>query len=447
MRVSTQQIYSANIDNLNSLNSTIASVQQQISSGERFTQASEDPLAASQVLKLDQEIARYEQYQDNIDVTQSRLELEESTLEAVNDATVRLQEIVTQAGNGTLNSEDLGLLSSEVGELINEIEGLVNTRDSSGEYLFSGYQGQTRTYDYNETTGEYEFQGDGGQRYIQVGPDFQVAATDSALDIFEGATGAFQPILTDTTDPANPALVESSFFSTYVSDYTEFEEFAAETSDFQLALTAAVAPATDATLTLSYTDAEGTSQSFVYSLSDESGGLTLTADATQSNAEAAAALISENGDGLVVGGLELVMDDTALSAADTTVAISGEQESDNVLNYALDIYNALANADTDSYEGKLALQESLASALIALDSIQSQNISARASIGARVNAIEDQSSVNDDYILYTETSRSALVDTDMTEAASELALLQTQLEAAYSSFNIITGLSLFNYIN
>lgn len=310
MRVSTQQIYSANIDNLNSLNSTIASVQQQISSGERFTQASEDPLAASQVLKLDQEIARYEQYQDNIDVTQSRLELEESTLEAVNDATVRLQEIVTQAGNGTLNSEDLGLLSSEVGELINEIEGLVNTRDSSGEYLFSGYQGQTRTYDYNETTGEYEFQGDGGQRYIQVGPDFQVAATDSALDIFEGATGAFQPILTDTTDPANPALVESSFFSTYVSDYTEFEEFAAETSDFQLALTAAVAPATDATLTLSYTDAEGTSQSFVYSLSDESGGLTLTADATQSNAEAAAALISENGDGLVVGGLELVMDDT-----------------------------------------------------------------------------------------------------------------------------------------
>lgn len=185
----------------------------------------------------------------------------------------------------------------------------------------------------------------------------------------------------------------------------------------------------------------------MYSLSDESGGLTLTADATQSNAEAAAALISENGDGLVVGGLELVMDDTALSAADTTVAISGEQESDNVLNYALDIYNALANADTDSYEGKLALQESLASALIALDSIQSQNISARASIGARVNAIEDQSSVNDDYILYTETSRSALVDTDMTEAASELALLQTQLEAAYSSFNIITGLSLFNYIN
>lgn len=118
-----------------------------------------------------------------------------------------------------------------------------------------------------------------------------------------------------------------------------------------------------------------------------------------------------------------------------------------MLNYALDIYNALANADTDSYEGKLALQESLASALIALDSIQSQNISARASIGARVNAIEDQSSVNDDYILYTETSRSALVDTDMTEAASELALLQTQLEAAYSSFNIITGLSLFNYIN
>lgn len=446
MRVSTQQIYTANIDNLNSLNSTIATVQEQISSGDRFTQASQDPLVASQVLKLDQEVARYEQYQDNIDVTQRRLELEETTLEAINDATVRLQEIVTQAGNGTLGSEDLGLLASEVGELISEIEGLVNTRDSSGEYLFSGYQGLTRAYDLNETTGEYEFQGDGGQRYIQVGPDFQVAATDSALDIFEGATGAYQPLLTDTTDPLNATEVDSSFFNAYVSGYTEFEEFDNENSGFQVELTAAVAPA-DAQVAVSYTDSDGVAQSYLYTLTEVDGSPVLTADSAQSNAEAAAALINDNGNGLLVGGLELLMDDAALSAADTTVAISGEAESDNVLNYALDIYNALENADTDSYEGQLSLQESLASALTALDSIQAQNISARASIGARVNAIEDQESVNDDYILYTETTRSELVDTDMTEAASELALLQTQLEAAYSSFNIITGLSLFNYIN
>lgn len=446
MRVSTQQIYSANVDNLNSLNSTIAKVQEQISSGERFTQPSEDPLAASQVLKLDQEIARYEQYQDNIEVSQRRLELEETTLEAINDASVRLQEIVTQAGNGTLSSEDLGLLASEVGELINEIDSLVNTKDSSGEYLFSGYQGLTRTYDYNEISGEYEFQGDGGQRYIQVGPDFQVASTDSALDIFEGATGAYQPILTDITDPLNSTVVESSFFSAYVSDYTEFEEFDQESSAVQLALTAAVAPA-DAQVTLSYTDADGTAQSYVYTLTEVDGEPVLSADTSQSNAEAAAALINDNGDGLLVGGLELLMADTALSASDTSVALSGEYESDNILNYALDIYNALENAGVESYEGSLEMQQSLASALIALDNIQAQNISARASIGARVNAIEDQESINDDYILYTETTRSALADTDMTEAASELALLQTQLEASYSSFNIITGLSLFNYIN
>lgn len=85
MRVSTQQVYRSNIDQLNKLNTDIAKTQQQISSGERFSQPSEDPLAAGQVLKLDKELARTEQYQANIGSTQRRLELSETTLDALNN--------------------------------------------------------------------------------------------------------------------------------------------------------------------------------------------------------------------------------------------------------------------------------------------------------------------------------------------------------------------------
>ncbi|KEA64321.1 Flagellar hook-associated protein FlgL [Marinobacterium lacunae] len=446
MRVSTEQIYRSNIDQLNKLNTQIAKTQEQISSGERFSQPSEDPLASGQVLKLDKELARTEQYQNNIDTTERRLDLEETTLDALNNANIRLQEIATQAGNGTLSSDDIALLASEVKELVGEIEGLVNTRDTQGEYLFSGYQGLTRAYDYNETTGQYEFQGDGGQRYIQVGPDYQVASTDSALEIFEGAEGAFQPQMTDTTDSLNPVSIDSSFFTPYVDDYTEFEEFMADNSDFQVDLTAA-SVGVDAALTVSYTDADGVSQTFVYTLSEVDGAVTLTPDAAQSNADEAAALLNEDGTGVVIGGLELLMNDSALTDPDTSVSLSGAHDSDNILNYANDLYQAMKNADVDSYEGKLSLQQSLASALTAIESVQEQNISARASIGARINAIDDQRTVNDEYSLYTETARSNLIDTDLTEAASQLALQKTTLEASYSSFNIITGLSLFNYLS
>ena len=78
MRISTAQIFSRSTDNINSANSSLVKTQQQLSTGQRILQPSDDPVATAQLIKLDQEVSKTEKYQDNILVSRRRLSLEET---------------------------------------------------------------------------------------------------------------------------------------------------------------------------------------------------------------------------------------------------------------------------------------------------------------------------------------------------------------------------------
>jgi len=71
----------------------------------------------------------------------------------------------------------------------------------------------------------------------------------------------------------------------------------------------------------------------------------------------------------------------------------------------------------------------------------------RASVGARMNALEDQKIINDDFILVMETNKSRIEDLDYAEAISRFNQEQISLEAAQKTFASLQGLSLFNYIS
>nr|WP_067287961.1 flagellar hook-associated protein FlgL [Marinobacterium profundum] len=305
MRISTQQVFLNNVDNLSRANSELVKTQEQIATGKRVLQPSDDPLAASQIIKLEQEVARTEQFQTNIDVSNRRLSHEELTLDELFNNAVRLREITIQAGSAALGSQDRAALATEVDGIIDQMQGLMNTRDVQGEYLFSGFQGDQQAYSFNDVTERYEFQGDAEQRFIQIGPDNRIASTDSGAQLFE---------------PNNP------------------------------------------------------------------------------------------------------------------------------LNIALDLSNGLKNIDTSTEAGRAELQTLLGNSLTAIDGAQDANIRGRTSIGARMNALDQQQLVNDNYTLLSQEALSSFRDLDYNEAISRLTLQQTTLEAAYASFSKVSGLSLFDYI-
>ena len=73
-------------------------------------------------------------------------------------------------------------------------------------------------------------------------------------------------------------------------------------------------------------------------------------------------------------------------------------------------------------------------------------LSTRSSVGARLNALDRQESINSDSILNTKTVLSATEDLDYAEAISKLNQQTLSLQAAQQTFTQVKKLSLFNYL-
>ncbi len=81
-----------------------------------------------------------------------------------------------------------------------------------------------------------------------------------------------------------------------------------------------------------------------------------------------------------------------------------------------------------------------------MDSAMDSVFVIRSTIGARMNTIENQRSMNDSFNLLLIDNRSALADLDFAEAIARMEQQMLALEASQRTFARIGGLSLFNYI-
>jgi flagellar hook-associated protein 3 FlgL len=66
--------------------------------------------------------------------------------------------------------------------------------------------------------------------------------------------------------------------------------------------------------------------------------------------------------------------------------------------------------------------------------------------GARLNSIDEQKSINEEFVLTLETALSQTEDLDLAEAVSRFEQELVALQAAQQTFNMVQGLSLFNYL-
>jgi len=255
MRISTTQLYTEANRNMMEGQSKLAEIQNKIASGKNFTSLADDPVGANQVVNLKRELAQFEVYQSNIDSTRRRLDLEEATLDQLNNAVTRAQELIIQASNGGLTDFDRAAISYELEELVEYSTSLMNTRDAKGEYIFSGSKGSTQTYVQN-IDGSYTYQGDNTQRQIQVGSSQFLASTDTGQYLFEAVPGELG-IETLGID-VNPAL-SGALTNFEVTDEAAFEKYMRSTGDLRISLNqGATDPISgDTTMYYSLTDSLG----------------------------------------------------------------------------------------------------------------------------------------------------------------------------------------------
>ena len=191
MRISTNTLYQNGISRISNLQAEQAKLQQKISASKRILTPSDDPVAAARALEVQQALDNNSQYASNRIVAINRLSATEATLSNVSDLVLAAQSTLASAGNPTYSDEQRGYLATELRGLRDELIGLANTRDGSGNYLFSGFQSATAPYVASATGADY--QGDDGVQFVQVAAGRQMAVNEPGNDVFQaGGSDVFQ---------------------------------------------------------------------------------------------------------------------------------------------------------------------------------------------------------------------------------------------------------------
>ncbi|MDO9600938.1 MAG: flagellar hook-associated protein FlgL, partial [Rhodocyclaceae bacterium] len=190
IRVSTSMIFNAGVKAINTQTAALLHLQQQVASGRRILTPADDPVGAARALEVTQAKDVTAQYSINHDNAKSALGLEEVQLTSVNNIMARLKELTVQAGNSTLSASDRRGIAFELRARFDEFLGIANATDGTGQFIFSGYMGSTKPFGVSidamisNPALEVDYQGDDGQRRLQVSPTRFLEISDSGNDVF-----------------------------------------------------------------------------------------------------------------------------------------------------------------------------------------------------------------------------------------------------------------------
>ena len=184
MRISTQTLFDSGAARIGDLQSSLYKTQQQLATGRRILTPSDDPIAAARALEVTQSQSLNTQYGTNRGYAKDSLVVVDGTLSSVTELLQNVKTTAISAGNGTLGDSERASIATALQSSLGQLVGLANTRDAQGNYLFSGFQ--TTTPAFVQTATGAQYQGDQGQRLIQVDSSRQMAVSSQGQAVFQG---------------------------------------------------------------------------------------------------------------------------------------------------------------------------------------------------------------------------------------------------------------------
>ena len=178
MRVTSNNVTEGLIAQLQSLSKRQIGLQGQVASGQRVTDASDEPLAAGQVLGFRDESVSLLQYQKSIAVDQEFAAATQGVTSSLQNTLSRAQEIAVSV-DGLDSKKDMQSYAAEVGELIKKALQDANTKQR-GEYILAGTKTDTPPFvastDASGKITDVTFQGNATQAENEIAPGVMVAA-------------------------------------------------------------------------------------------------------------------------------------------------------------------------------------------------------------------------------------------------------------------------------
>jgi flagellin-like hook-associated protein FlgL len=135
MRISSQQVFDSGVSSMQQHTSDVVKYQQQISSGRKYQVASDDALAAGLGVQIDLDNAQFAMFRVNQNHINASLTSTDSQLNNINIALTKFQQMMVQAGNGTLGTDGLKTLGQQATTLYNTVDQMSKAKDANGEQI------------------------------------------------------------------------------------------------------------------------------------------------------------------------------------------------------------------------------------------------------------------------------------------------------------------------
>ena len=390
-RITNAMMYQRTVRDLNSRNLDVDRYSRQSETGDKFQYASEDPVGMSSKIKLSAEISAYTQYDVNAGYAIDSLGLEETALNSIESSLQRANVLMISGENGAYSIDERKAIAVELSEIKDEVASYMNTRNASGEYIFSGSLGDTVPYTENPETGLWSYQGDSSQRSVNASPSVKVAVSDPGDSIF--SVPLPRSVSLGKDDKAAIEYTGTSDFSTWYN-----QNYKTNTDE------------ADDSYTIKNADGE----------------------------EIAKGAYSDGGD-IEFHGLTL---HTEKGYAGGTIELE-PPENDNILNTLQRVIDALNDPAVTGDNLREALDRGQIHNLATLQSAGQ----ALGRIGGRSNIAESVISSNDDIRDVKKEARATIAEADSVESASNLIQAQNALSMAQRTFSMISQTSLMDYIS
>lgn len=398
MRISTLTMYNQNVSSMNRQQTEFMKIGQQIASGKRIVNISDDPQAMTQAINISQSKAVSSQFSDARVGVRNALSQEESVLNTVNDVYSRAKTLMVQASSDTLADADRASVASELRGLYESLIGLGNTRDGNGRYLFGGYQDDTAPF-VRDADGNVNYVGNTEVREQQVDGERRMAVGHSGDKIFRSVHSSASYLADAGMN--NQGTLQFDGINIVDSNHPDF------------------------------------GQAYDIEFADNAGQM-------QYRVNGGAWSDYSNPMSIALGGVEVELEGEP-AAGDTMRVARGQDSNTDIFRTfekALAVLDNPVATDADRAERANTLRTVMREFDNGMDNV----LTTRAEVGARLNELDALDTIGGNRTLAYEQALSDLVDLDYVEAASQYSVRMVGLQAAQKAFVDMKDMSLFNYL-
>ncbi len=230
MRVPTYIQFKSQLDSMSRQSEEVESLSQKINTGKKLINSSDDPILAQRIKSTQDYINQINAYEHNTATAQNRATAIEGSIQSSLEGLDRIKELIKSAQSDTASSSDRANIVKELRGLLKNQASYANTKDSLGEYLFSGTS--STTVPFGTVNGVYQYFGSKEAAMISISPTLNQTYTESGQTVFgdirlgngdfvinEGSTpntGTAETSTGEITDRTN--YIEDTYTLTFVTN-------------------------------------------------------------------------------------------------------------------------------------------------------------------------------------------------------------------------------------